>query len=252
MSNEETKLQRAIQEALCWLPGVIVWRCNAGKQKVLASCAASGKVLPGETRQRWIAYGLRDLAGKVAGTPDLIGSVDGRFLALEVKLPGRRPTPEQRARLQEIRDHGGIAEVVHSVDEAVGVVNAAIRGQALLKQAAETLQQAEDEWHDQQAKAVVAYMDGLAIAERPTADGVKQALKGASCERPKGHDGPCGMEEPGDYPALPAEAPRSAAGARVTLIIGCKEHPDEVRKIETAAEFEELTGRPPSPAWGLK
>jgi hypothetical protein len=90
----------------------VVWRCNAGKQAVW-SCTG---------KPRYISYGLRDLAGKVAGTPDLIGIVDGRFLALEVKLPDKKPTREQRRRLQEIRDHDGIAEVVHSVDEAIAMV----------------------------------------------------------------------------------------------------------------------------------
>ena len=109
----ETPLQRAIQEALCWLPGVAIWRCNTGRR---------GRV----------QFGLRDLRGQVVGTPDLIGLVDGRFLALEIKVPGGRTEPAraaaQQARRDEIRRLGGIAAEVRSVAEAVAVVAAARAG----------------------------------------------------------------------------------------------------------------------------
>jgi hypothetical protein len=103
MSNAETKLQYAIQEALCWLPGCEAWRCNTGKRG-------------------GVRFGLQDLKNKTAGTPDLIGIVDGVFLAVEVKLPGQWPTAEQEARLEQIRKLGGIALVGRDVKGVVEVV----------------------------------------------------------------------------------------------------------------------------------
>jgi hypothetical protein len=123
-------------------------------------------------------------------------------------------------------------------------------------------------------------------ADGETYELCRDALKGddvcPECERPKGHIGPCGMEEPGDYPypPVPGEAPEQCCGCTddcccehdadcraavgidravdeaattaVTLIVGCRAAPDDVKTIETAAEYEELMGNPPDPAWGLK
>jgi hypothetical protein len=109
--NEETQLQRAIHEALARIPGVLVWRCNSGGSRV--------------------KFGLRDIKGSVKGTPDLVGAVNGRLLLLEVKLPGKKPTKEQRERLEEARSNGAIAEVVRSVDEAVWTVKQAMKERTL-------------------------------------------------------------------------------------------------------------------------
>jgi hypothetical protein len=53
-----------------------------------------------------------------AGIPDIIACVHGRFVAFEVKRPGGRPTKLQEAALRRIGAAGGVAAVVHSVDEA--------------------------------------------------------------------------------------------------------------------------------------
>lgn len=53
-----------------------------------------------------------------AGIPDIIACVDGRFVALEVKQPGGKPTRLQEITLGKIREAGGIAAVVTSVQEA--------------------------------------------------------------------------------------------------------------------------------------
>lgn len=60
---------------------------------------------------------------QIAGLPDIIGCADGRFFALEVKQPGRKPTPLQAATLAAIRRANGIAECVTSVDEVEFVLN---------------------------------------------------------------------------------------------------------------------------------
>lgn len=56
-----------------------------------------------------------------AGIADLIGVVNGRFFALEVKVPGRRSTLTdlQAAFLENVERHGGLAACVTSVDEAL-------------------------------------------------------------------------------------------------------------------------------------
>lgn len=60
--------------------------------------------------------------GGLAGRPDLVACVQGRFVALELKRPGGRPTPLQLRRLDEVRAAGGIAAVVHSVEDALRTI----------------------------------------------------------------------------------------------------------------------------------
>lgn len=72
---------------------------------------------------RLVKYGL------CTGSADLIGiqqlpSGLGRFVALEVKRPGGRATQEQIKWLAMVREMGGIAEIVHSVEEAHAVLRA--------------------------------------------------------------------------------------------------------------------------------
>ena len=57
--------------------------------------------------------------GQRPGVPDVLACVQGRFVAIEVKRPGRRPTPRQAAELEAIRAAGGIALVATSLDEVV-------------------------------------------------------------------------------------------------------------------------------------
>jgi len=53
-----------------------------------------------------------------AGIPDIIACVHGQFVAFEVKRPGGKTTKLQEATLRRISEAGGVAAVVHSVDEA--------------------------------------------------------------------------------------------------------------------------------------
>ena len=58
-----------------------------------------------------------------AGIPDLIGCVNGRFFGLEVKMPGgKKATKLQAATLLKIKNAGGVAFVITSVEEAIGLV----------------------------------------------------------------------------------------------------------------------------------
>lgn len=56
-----------------------------------------------------------------AGIPDLIGTINGLFIAIEVKIPGkeRTITPIQAATIKKIKEAGGIAFVTTSVDETL-------------------------------------------------------------------------------------------------------------------------------------
>jgi hypothetical protein len=47
----------------------------------------------------------------------IIGCWEGKYIELEVKTPRGRLTPEQKARIDEIRVVGGIAEVVRATIE---------------------------------------------------------------------------------------------------------------------------------------
>lgn len=58
-----------------------------------------------------------------AGIPDLLVCLDGVFLALEVKLPGKKTTKLQDRELDAIEHAGGFARVVQSVED----VHATIR-----------------------------------------------------------------------------------------------------------------------------
>lgn len=65
-----------------------------------------------------------------AGIPDLVGCVEGLFVALEVKLPNNRrsKTSEiQDATILDIQKAGGASGVVRSPQEAVDFVNVKLK-----------------------------------------------------------------------------------------------------------------------------
>ena len=53
------------------------------------------------------------------GVSDIIGCIPktGRFLALEVKRPGGKPTPEQQQFIDTINQAGGLAFVAHNIED---------------------------------------------------------------------------------------------------------------------------------------
>ena len=57
-----------------------------------------------------------------AGVPDVICCLDGRFFAFEVKTPEGRLTKLQEHTIQRIKDAGGHAFVVRSVDDVKAVL----------------------------------------------------------------------------------------------------------------------------------
>lgn len=52
-------------------------------------------------------------------TLDFILCVDGKFVAIETKAPGKKPTPRQELTMKEMQGAGGIAFVVDTVDPVV-------------------------------------------------------------------------------------------------------------------------------------
>lgn len=71
----------------------------------------------------WWTFKIAGGPMQTAGIPDLLCVKGGRAVFLEVKQPGKKPTPLQVQRMKEIREIGGaIAEVVTSKQEAEEVL----------------------------------------------------------------------------------------------------------------------------------
>jgi hypothetical protein len=103
----EGAIQDAIRVALSDEPGLVLWRNNVGIA---------------EHRGQRVRYGL------AVGSADLVGCLDGRFVALEVKTATGRAAPEQKLWLDLVRRYGGFAAIVRSVDEARAAVARARAG----------------------------------------------------------------------------------------------------------------------------
>lgn len=85
-AGEKVILKGALD--LLTLRGYLAWRTNAGS-------------IP--RRGHWIKL-------EPGGTADVIGLTPvGRFLAVETKAPGKKPTPTQAAFLNQVREAGGVA-----------------------------------------------------------------------------------------------------------------------------------------------
>lgn len=58
------------------------------------------------------------------GSSDIIGiATDGRFIAIECKRKGKKPTPQQEAFLQEIKQRGGYAGIATSIEDTQVIMN---------------------------------------------------------------------------------------------------------------------------------
>lgn len=103
----EGEIQDAVRLALAEVPGLVLWRNNVGMA------------------EHWTPRGVqRTRYGLAPGSADLIGCLNGRFVALEIKTPTGRLTPEQKTWLALVERHGGLTAVVRSADDAL----AAVRG----------------------------------------------------------------------------------------------------------------------------
>ena len=110
----EAAVLDAVRVALQYHPKVkAVWRVNSG-----ATIIGEGK------QRRMVRYHdigvpyMRNGRVRIGGCSDLIGILqDGRFLAIEVKRPGQKPTEEQIGFLNLVLQSGGVAGWVTSADE---------------------------------------------------------------------------------------------------------------------------------------
>lgn len=57
------------------------------------------------------------------GVPDIIGVIEGRLIALEVKRLGNKPTKIQQYQIEQIQKAGGLAAVVTSVEDVKKVID---------------------------------------------------------------------------------------------------------------------------------
>lgn len=106
----ETHLVSACLDTLRKL-GIFAWRNNSGAAMLPGR---GGAMMP-------VRFGLK-------GSSDILGIIDGgRFLAVECKQPKKYPTKEQRAFLAAVKDHGGCALVVRSVDDLIDGLRNEIR-----------------------------------------------------------------------------------------------------------------------------
>lgn len=76
----------------------------------------------------WFCFKVHGSEFMMAGLPDIIVCAEGRFIALETKLPEKRRNTSKVQDLVhgKIRAAGGVAEVVCSPAEALKVVRAAL------------------------------------------------------------------------------------------------------------------------------
>jgi len=106
----EATIQTAIRLALGREPDLALWRNETGV------AVHNG---------RRVRYGL------CVGSADIIGILApaGRFVALEVKTATGRVSPDQVRFLQLVRNRGGFAAVVRSVDDARAALERARMGE---------------------------------------------------------------------------------------------------------------------------
>jgi hypothetical protein len=70
-----------------------------------------------------LCKGSSDLIGfrPTVITPDMVGQTVAVFTAIEVKTPTGKPTPEQLHFINRVKQHGGIAGIARSVEDALAI-----------------------------------------------------------------------------------------------------------------------------------
>ena len=61
------------------------------------------------------------------GISDILGVYDGRMLAIEIKKPGGRPSPEQVRFIDRINREGGIGFIAYSVEDVIKTLGLQVR-----------------------------------------------------------------------------------------------------------------------------
>ena len=70
------------------------------------------------------AFKVEQRPGMAHGCADILFSYQGKFGAIECKMPGKKPTPLQERFLSKVREAGGIAIVAYSVKDVEDVEDA--------------------------------------------------------------------------------------------------------------------------------
>ncbi len=94
----ESALQDQIRLALSPTPGLVLWRNNIGVA---------------EMRGYKVRFGVGGPGGA-----DLIGIYRSRFIAIEIKTPTGRQSPDQRTFQNLVESKGGEYVILRSVDDA--------------------------------------------------------------------------------------------------------------------------------------
>lgn len=53
------------------------------------------------------------------GVSDIIGCYKGKMIAIELKAPNGKPTPDQERFIKNVNEAGGIAFIAKSLDEVI-------------------------------------------------------------------------------------------------------------------------------------
>lgn len=109
----ERKIQNDIRLALGRVPGLVLWRNQVGVA-----------VHNGRTVTYGLCRGSSDLIGirVVAITPEHVGTTIGQFVAIEIKTPNGRLSPEQAMYMSLVNSRGGLAIVARSAEEAADLI----------------------------------------------------------------------------------------------------------------------------------
>lgn len=118
MNIKKRTEQDLVNDCLHWLKlhKCMTWRQNQG-----------AVTINGPGSKRFVRFSHRK------GISDIIGLLpDGRFLAVEVKMPGKRKnlTPDQSQFLDEVNAMHGVAVCVTSLDELADAMSKVMRGAA--------------------------------------------------------------------------------------------------------------------------
>lgn len=112
----ETDILQSIRLALGKDPSIRLSRNNTGKLQ--------------DKTGRWVQFGIfspggADLIGwkSVCVTQSMVGKTIAVFLAVEVKAPGGRRSPEQENFIRIVTSQGGLAGFAESVSDAERIVN---------------------------------------------------------------------------------------------------------------------------------
>lgn len=125
--NSEASIQGQIRVGVGAMPGVRLFRNNIGtgwQGEVRERTAGRLVILNPRPLHAGLFVGSSDLVGwrSITIRPEHVGRVLAVFTGLEVKAPGRNPTPAQRQFLAQLIDAGGLGGVVRSTPDALTII----------------------------------------------------------------------------------------------------------------------------------